>query len=136
MQFALPTLSAVLAVVAAAVTFTTLLALGYWVYRDASLRGSDSSVLWGIGCVVVSPLTLVYLLLRGRIGERTEPRSRVETACLTIVVGVVLSQAAAAVLTPPDAYSMLYFFAPSLLVTLPAAYLYLEGVPSRLRPTA
>ncbi|MFP4632335.1 MAG: hypothetical protein ACLFMT_02730 [Halobacteriales archaeon] len=33
--------------------------LGYWVYKDASGRGKDNALLWGLGVGVLTLLTLI-----------------------------------------------------------------------------
>ncbi|MFC6826980.1 hypothetical protein [Halopelagius fulvigenes] len=65
--------------------------LAYWIYLDAKERGSDSSLLWAIGCTVFQPLVVGYLLYRSEIGGRTEPAGPTERAVGAFVVGHVVA---------------------------------------------
>ena len=65
----------------------TLVLIGYWVHLDAGKRGSDASLLWAVGCVVVPPLVFGYLLYRSEMGGRTEPAGVTERTVGTFVVG-------------------------------------------------
>ncbi|RDI73059.1 hypothetical protein DWB78_08255 [Halopelagius longus] len=65
--------------------------LAYWIYLDAKERGSDSSLLWAVGCTVFQPLVVGYLLYRSEIGGRTEPAGLTERAVGTFVVGHILT---------------------------------------------
>lgn len=69
-------------------THLLVLALvGYWVHLDASERGSDADLLWALGCVLVPPLVVGYLLYRSEIGGRSEPSGVTERAVGTFVIG-------------------------------------------------
>ena len=60
--------------------------IGYWVHLDAVERGSDRSPAWALGCVLVPPLVVGYLLYRSEIGGRTEPAGVTERLVGTAVI--------------------------------------------------
>lgn len=69
----------------------TLALIGYWVFLDADERGSNASLLWAIGCIVIRPLSLGYLLYRSEIGGRTEPAGETERAVGTFVISYIVA---------------------------------------------
>lgn len=131
MQFALPPVVLALGTALLVIGIAATLALAYYVYRDASLRGSERPAAWAAGAVLpmVGVLVLVlYLLTRDSIGVRTEPRSRLESVCLSLYPGLVGAFVLGSLLSPPDPFSVLLYLVPALAVTIPAAYLVLDGV--------
>ncbi|CDK39748.1 hypothetical protein [Halorubrum sp. AJ67] len=65
----------------------SLILVGYWVYLDATERGSNMNYLWAIGCTLFQPLTVGYLLYRSEIGGRTRTAGTLERIVGTFVVG-------------------------------------------------
>lgn len=65
--------------------------IGYWVYLDATERGSNASYLWAIGCTVFQPLVIGYLLFRGQIGGRREPAEATERAVGSLIIGHLIA---------------------------------------------
>lgn len=92
-------------------------------YRDARARGSDSPSTWGGLCGWIPILLIVYLLYRPRIGGRTEPAGRRERLAGSIGLGFLLSFLAGAVLSPPDPFSQLLWFAGSAPLGVLVGYL-------------
>ena len=102
-----------------------ILAVGYWVYRDAALRGSTYPLGWAIASVVgFQVVPVIYLLLRERIGPRSEPPSRFDRTLNATVVGIVVVFVIGAFVTPPDPFTQVAFATPAILVVIPAAYAY------------
>ncbi|SNZ17221.1 hypothetical protein SAMN06269185_2933 [Natronoarchaeum philippinense] len=102
-----------------------ILAVGYWVYRDAALRGSTYPFGWAIASVVgFQIIPVIYLLLRERIGPRSEPPSRFDRTLNATVVGIVVVFIIGALVTPPDPFAQVAFATPAVLVVIPAAYAY------------
>jgi len=102
-----------------------VLAVGYWVYRDAALRGSTHPLGWAIASVVgfqIAPV--IYLLSRRRIGPRSEPPSRFDRTLAATSVGITGVFVIGALVTPPDPFSQVAFATPAVLVAIPAAYAY------------
>ncbi len=61
--------------------------VGYWIYLDATERGSNANLLWAIGCTAFQPLVIGYLLYRSEIGGRTEIAGVRERSIGTFVIG-------------------------------------------------
>jgi hypothetical protein len=61
--------------------------IGYWIYLDATERGSNANLLWAIGCTFIQPLIIGYLLYRSEIGGRTKPAGVSERLIGTFVIG-------------------------------------------------
>ncbi|WP_256393397.1 hypothetical protein [Natronoarchaeum rubrum] len=102
-----------------------ILAAGYWVYRDAALRGSTNPLGWAIASVVgFQFVPIIYLYYRERIGPRSEPPSRFDRTLNATVVGIVVVFIVGALVTPPDPFSQVAFATPAVLVAIPAAYAY------------
>ncbi|WP_266080813.1 hypothetical protein [Haladaptatus caseinilyticus] len=66
--------------------------IGYWIYLDATERGSDANLLWALGCTFIQPLILGYLLYRSEIGGRTEPAGVTERVIGTVVIGQLVTE--------------------------------------------
>jgi len=102
-----------------------ILAVGYWVYRDAALRGSTHPVGWAVASVVGFQIVpVIYLFARERIGPRSESPSRFDRTLGAVAVGVVVVFVIGALFTPPDPFSQVAFATPAVLVVIPAAYAY------------
>lgn len=97
-----------------------ILLLGLWVAWDARDRGSEWPGAWGVGCVLLAPLLVVYLLARWRIGPRTEPADTRERVVGTVVLGHFLAILPGGLVAPPDpitqAIAYLVLIGPALLV--------------------
>lgn len=106
-----------------AVLAGTYLAGAYWIYRDASARGSDRPGGWVSWWLLFTVFAAVYYLrVRDRIGERAEPVTRAERAASAVVVATFVVLLGGTLVLPPDPYSQLSFVPPALAVTLPLVY--------------
>jgi hypothetical protein len=112
------------------VLFTGL--VGYWIYVDATERGSDAALSWAGGCAVFQPLTIGYLLYRSEIGERTDPAAASERAIGTFVIAHLVAIQLRFVLrysgliTPPvpsPVVELLYYVGLLVVGILPAYWL-------------
>ncbi|GAA0673044.1 hypothetical protein ACFQDG_04715 [Natronoarchaeum mannanilyticum] len=102
-----------------------ILAVGYWVYRDAAFRESTNPLGWAIASVVGFQIVpVIYTLVRGRIGPRREPPSRFDRTLSAAAVGIAATFVIGALVTPPDPFSQVAFATPAVLVVIPAAYAY------------
>ncbi len=99
---------------------STLL-LGYWVYLDASIRGSDAALLWAVCCTAFLPLIIGYLLHRSEIGGRPEPANRRERILGTYLAAHVFA-ALIVTLIPQLQLSRPMFYFGALLVGLLPGY--------------
>lgn len=121
-----------------ALIFGTKILTVYWVYRDASARGSSNPRSWGLWVLIVDLVLLSYLYNRWRkLGERRYPRTQWDRAVETALVACYGALLAAPMITPPDPLSMPMGYFTALAVALPIAYLlvYRDGW-ARLRATA
>lgn len=100
-----------------------LLAIGYWVYRDARERGSDGPSSWALAAALVPLMLAVYVAYRSRIGERSHRSDRPERAAGSYVVGFLFAFVSGAMLSPPDPFSQLLWFVGALPVGLIVGYL-------------
>lgn len=102
----MPALS-VLFVVTAAVGLVSASAVGYAVYLDASARELGWPLALGVGATLLSlPVVPLYLLVRGRLGDRSAP-TPTERRVRVVAVGGLLTFTVAAVVPPPDPISQL-----------------------------
>jgi len=93
------------------------LTAGYWVYRDALVRGSDQPGTWGmLSALLVVPVLPLYLYVRRGLGARREWRKR-DRAAGTAAATLLGSWAIVAVVAPPDPYTQLRWAVPITLVT-------------------
>jgi hypothetical protein len=104
----------------------SLLALGAWVYIDASAREETTPALWAVPVALFGPLIVVYVLQRG---ERTRPQSDGERAALTVLLALLVAMMAGTVFSPPDTFAQPRNTFGALLVALPLFYLlvYRDG---------
>lgn len=93
--------------------------LAYYVYHDASARGSKVPVVWAATGLLVFPL-VVYAAVRG---ERKTEKTTEERWALTVAVGFLVPPVAASFLMSPDPVTSLVTIPGVMVVTLPAAYL-------------
>ena len=104
------------------------LGIAYWVYRDASRRGSERATLWGVGMLLLGPANLLglayYLLARRRFEGPHPPPTRFDRLVRNAVVATFLTFLTGAVLTPPDPLTQAYYAAVALPVLLGLAVLY------------
>ncbi|ESP88880.1 DUF7534 family protein [Candidatus Halobonum tyrrellensis] len=107
----------------------TLVPVVYWVSRDAAARGSSSPSLWGAFTAVSGVVGLYYLLVYAPRNERSVPPSRGERAAATVVVADVGAMLVGALLAPPDPFTQLVWWLPSVVLLLPVAYplVYRQG---------
>ncbi|MCU4800634.1 hypothetical protein OB920_09660 [Halobacteria archaeon HArc-gm2] len=109
--------------------------VAYWVYRDASARGSSNPRSWGVWVVIVDLVVLSYLYNRWRkLGERNYPRTTRDRAVETTVVAGYGAFISGALLAPADFFLTPLYTVGGLAVTLPLAYLLVyRGGWARLR---
>lgn len=110
--------------------FSGKVLLGYWVYRDASARGSSVPRWWGLAVAILDPLVLGYLFTRWRkLGEREYPRTSRDRSVATALVALFGSLLLATETSPPDPLSQPRYFFGALVVVAPLAYLlvYRDG---------
>lgn len=133
----IPTAVVVMGAISIGLILCLYLLFVYWVYLDASDRGSDRPRLWALCMLVVLPVSALYFVFAGRIGERKEsPTARkrlVETVLIAGCAGFFLTF----VIAPPDAFLQMTFMPVSIVLTFPVAYLlwYRDGF-KRLRSVA
>lgn len=100
----------------------------YWALRDASQRGSHWPAAWAAVVVLAAPVAVpTYLLVRSRLGSRTDPPSRAERLGASLGMGVLAVFIAETLVGPPDPYSQLLFVVPATVVVVPAVYWALFG---------
>lgn len=102
----------------------------YWVYRDASARGSSNPRSWGVWVVIVDLVVLSYLYNRWRkLGERRYPRTTRDRAVETAVVAGYGAFICGALLAPADFFLTPLYTLGLLVVALPLAYplVYRDG---------
>lgn len=102
-----------------AVTLAAAVALAYAVFEDARALGSDHAYFWAF-VSPVSPLLVVYVVLRRRLGPRGPPTDA-ERLARTVAASVFLAVLVAA-FAPPDALTQTLWFWPSLAVAAPVSY--------------
>ena len=105
-----------------AVPFAAAVSLGYWVYADASARGSDRPLLWGVLTVLFVPVGLYYWYVRGDVGERRRRPDRGERVALVVALGTLGAYVLAATVAPPDPHTQGRYSLGFLVVTLPVAF--------------
>lgn len=113
-----------------ALIFGTKFLTVYWVYRDASARGSSNPRSWSLWILLVDLVLLSYLYNRWRkLGERRYPRTYRDRVVETALVALYGALLGAPLVTPPDPLSMPMGYFTVLVVTLPLAYLlvYRDG---------
>ncbi len=98
--------------------------LGYWIYADATARGSSSALFWAIGTVVFLPIGVYYLLFYRRSHERAVPQTRRERIAEILAVGGIVTTVASAMLTPPDPLTQLQFMPVAFVVTVLVLFLF------------
>lgn len=81
--------------------------MGYWIYADATARGSDSAFSWAAGGVLTMFIVAGYLFYRRKIGGRTDLASRRERIAGTVVFAQMFALALGAELSPPDPFTQL-----------------------------
>lgn len=107
-----------------------------WIYRDATVRGSESPFRWALGAFLLGPLVLLaYLPKRRELGARPEPPSRVTKALASVGAGLWVSFVLGAFFAPPDPFTQVLYAAGSLVVTAPLAYVLIFLVPDAPRAT-
>ena len=81
------------------------LGAAYWVYRDASRRGSERAVGWGVATLVFGLVPLaVYLLARRKLEGPHPPPTRSDRLVRNAVVAALLTFVLTA-LGPPDPFT-------------------------------
>jgi sec-independent protein translocase protein TatC len=108
-------------------------ALVYWVYSDATARGSERPGAWAFAVAAFAPVLLVYLLRRGAVGDRTDPETDRERLARVLATAVLLSWVVTAVLSPPDPVTQLYYAGGAIAVTVPLGYLLVVHIPAQER---
>ena len=88
------------------------LGFAYWVYRNASRRGSDRAAWWGVGMLLLGPFFQFgfgyYYLVRGRIGPSVERPTRGDYLVRNLLLASLLIFLAGA-LGPPDPITQIYY---------------------------
>ncbi len=93
--------------------------LAYYVYHDASVRGSDVPVVWAGTALLVLPL-VAYVTVRG---ERKTGKTTEERWALAVAVGFLVPPVGASFLVSADPMASLVTIPGVMVVTLPAACL-------------
>lgn len=112
------------------------LGIAYWVYRDASRRGSERATTWGVGMVLLGPATPLglafYLLARRNLEGTPAPPTRSDRLVRNVVVASFLTFVPLATFSPPDPFTQAYTAAVVLpiLVGLAALYTYRDVLTS------
>ncbi len=107
--------------------------LGYWVYLDATIRGSDAALLWAVCCTAFLPLIIGYLLHRSEIGGRPEPADRRERILGTYLVAHVVAALIVTILPQVQLSRQLLYFGALFVGLLPGYWLVWTGGWARLR---
>lgn len=107
----------------ALVVVVTLLSVFYWVSRDAAARGSSSPSLWGASAALSGVVGLYYLFVYAPGRERSVLPTRGERAAATVIVADVAAMVVGATLAPPDPFTQLVWWLPSIALLLPVSYL-------------
>lgn len=106
----------------------TLLA---WVYRDADSRGSSAPGLWAVFAVGVLPIGFPAYLYwrRGREDPPTSPfpDTAGDRILVTMAIAGVSAYLLGSILAAPDPFSQVRYGAVMLVLTLPAAWLYVRA---------
>lgn len=92
----------VLLAISVIAVFAAITLIGTWTYLDAEKRGSRSPLTWGIVTGIFSPLLIYYLVIRRRIGDRTEPVQGAEAVLGILSLAVVTSLLVSLSISPPD----------------------------------
>jgi hypothetical protein len=107
----------------ALLVLATAVALGYAVYLDATAREAPQAAGLGVAAgILAMPVVPLYLLGRGRLGDRDSPE-RTERLTRTVALGGLLTVVLAAVVSPPDPVTQLLVAAAALLPSFGIAYL-------------
>ena len=119
-------------------TVLPYLGIAYWVYRDASRRGSERAGWWGAGMVLLGPANLLglayYLLARRSLEGPHPPPTRFDRLVRNVVVASLFAFGVVAVFTPPDPITQASAAAVALpvLVGLAALYTYRDVLTSTI----
>ena len=102
--------------------------LAYWVYRDATRRGSEHATAWGVGMVLLGPASLLglayYLYARRHLEGPHAPPTRFDRLVRNVVAASLLTFVVGATLSPPDPFTQAYYAAVALPVLVGLAVLY------------
>ena len=98
--------------------------LGYWIYADATARGSSSALSWAFGTMVFIPTGVYYHLFYRRSHERDVPQTRRERVAGILAVSGIVTTVASAMLTPPDSLTQLQFMPAAFAVTVLVLFLF------------
>ncbi|KTG07977.1 hypothetical protein AUR64_01730 [Haloprofundus marisrubri] len=132
---------------AAAAVFVSLviasqLCFAYALYSDSVARGRSSpetQAALAFFAPLFGPFALVYLLRLWRIPDRNPSPSKRELVAAAVPLGVLAAFLVGAFVSPPDPITQILYAVPTMLVTIPLAYLVVskrtEGG-SRPEPTA
>jgi len=109
----------------AALWLSTTAALCWWLYRDASARGSRTPTGWALSGAFV-PLVLPYYLYKRRRGpvlsQRERSVDRLDRRLGTVVTAGLGAFLVGLIVTPPDPVLQFVVFPLLFLTLLPVAY--------------
>lgn len=102
--------------------------IAYWVYRDATRRGSEHATAWGVGMVLLGPASLLglayYLYARRHLEGPHPPPTRFDRLVRNVAVASLLTFLVGAAFSPPDPLTQASIAAVALPVLAGVAVLY------------
>ncbi|WP_435155882.1 DUF7534 family protein [Haladaptatus sp. DFWS20] len=100
----------------------TVLSVNYWVYSDATARGSSFPSFWSISSIFFWLPALYYLIRYRHLHERQRPPTRGNLIAQTFAISSLSATVVATFFAPPDQFTRTLFVPACFAVTLSVTY--------------
>lgn len=110
--------------------------LVFWVYRDATRRGSERAGTWAVAVALFAPTMILYFLRQRAIGEATEPETYHDRLARVLVASALVGLGVGIIATPPDPFTQITFVGGGILSAIPLGYLVVFHTTLRRSETA